>query len=194
MRIIKESTTSRIYQHLTDDSNCAIISAYRYDYDDNKHRHKLLASDIRELGLGYIEFESRWSFTDEKTGEIEHTTERSYMIPNIDYEDAVNLGIGYEQDSIIFKDKDSCREVCTNEFTDWEGVKHSRGDVIQIFGTKMNYDDAQNIFYGRKEGPASMPIKGSNKKPFRLETLEVVPQKASMFVTEERFKQLFTKD
>ena len=58
---IVETSTSRIYKHLTDKYTCAIISAFRGEnpLKVNLERHLQLKSDVRELGFGYIEFTSR---------------------------------------------------------------------------------------------------------------------------------------
>lgn len=60
MKIV-ETSTSRIYKHLTDKYTCAIISAFRGEnpLKVNLERHLQLKADVRELGFGYIEFTSR---------------------------------------------------------------------------------------------------------------------------------------
>ena len=171
---LNESNTSRIYKHLSDDSNCAIISAYRGENSDkeNKELHQKLRSDIRNLGLGYIEFTSRW------VEEGESFDEESYLIPGIDERDAISLGRKFKQSSIIYKDKDKCVEICTAPFESY-GV----GDIVRTYNNvgpnMLNLNDAKDIFERRKGGPASMPKKGG--KPFNLQVIEKLGARPSYF-------------
>lgn len=184
---VKESTTSRIYTRLTDGTTCAIISAFRGDnsYAENMKLHKELKSDVRGLYLGFNEFISRW------VEDGVSYDERSLLIPNIRKVTALELGKRYGQSSIIYKDYNGCVEICITPFENYQS-----GDIVRTYnisGDKvLNVNDAQEIFARRKGGPASMPVKGSNTKPFTLRTVEsfelyeVLNPKPSYFQTEER--------
>ena len=173
MKIIVESSTSRIYKHLTDEYSCAIISAFRGEnpLKVNLDRHLELKKDVRALGLGFIEFTSRWVEDGESFDEM------SLLIPRIPFEDAFELGIKYDQASIIYKDDKACAEYCTNAFEDY-----SRGDLVREFNNvgpnMLNLRDAEDIFMKRKGGPVSKP---KNDRPFTLSVIEKIEPKPSMF-------------
>lgn len=168
-----EATTSNIYRRLSDDSSCAIISPYRSEYSDKENRERMteLKSAVRKLGLGFNQFISRWV----ENGEA--FDESSLLIPNISEKDALDLGKTFNQSSIIFKDLSSCREICTTSFKDNDSI-YKPGDIVRIFYNTgdhvFNVSDAEEIFSKRKSGPVSMPVKGSNKKPFTLKVKEML--------------------
>ena len=185
---IDEATSSRIYSRLTDESTCAIISAFRGENaeEENMKLHKQLKRDVRNLKPGFNEFISRW------VEDGEAYDERSLLIPNIEKEDAIALGKKYQQSSIIWKDVKECVEICTTSF---ETCKP--GDIVRTFKNTGNHifntEEAKEIFARRKRGAASMPVKGSNKKPFtlkqeeNLELYEVLSPQPSYFQEEERY-------
>ena len=169
---LEEASASKIYSRLTDSSSCAIISPYRGEYSEaeNKQRMTKLKSEVRNgLKLGFNQFVSRW------VEDGEAFDEESLLIPNITLEQAMKLGQQFEQSSIIFKDSDSCREICTTPFVDGSS-KFGVGDVVRNYYNVgdhvMNISDAKEIFAKRRGGPVSMPKKGSNKQPFTLRTVE----------------------
>ena len=189
---INEASTSRLYSKLSgEDSVFAIISPYRGEYDkqENQKRMTHLKADVRKLGLGFNQFISRW------VEDGESFDEESLLISNIDFKTAIKLGVKYDQSSIIYKDKDSLREICTTAFE-----TYNPGDVVRTFNIgkdMMNIKDAEDIFSRRKGGPASMPKKGSNKKPFSLsvkenfELYQVYDPKPSYFQTKPIVEKLY---
>ena len=189
---INESSTSRLYSKLSgEDSVFAIISPYRGEYDTNENQKRMvhLKSDIRKLGLGFNQFISRW------VEDGESFDEESLLISNIDYKTAIKLGEKYNQSSIIYKDSDSLREICTTAFETYKP-----GDIVRTFNVgkdMMNIKDAEDIFSRRKGGPASMPKKGSNRKPFSLsvkenfELYEVHNPRPSYFQTKPIIEKLY---
>lgn len=185
--MINESSMSRIYKKLTDDSSCAIISTYRGERSEQENR-KLL-NDLKNIArskYGFIEFISRWS--EDIGGEVVSSDERSLLIPNITFSEALRLAQKYDQASFIYKDKDCCKEYCSNDFKDYDGKYFSVGDTVRTFNTNkddkniLNLTDAREIFERRKGGPASYLVKGSGQKAFHLEeVLEVEGARASYF-------------
>ena len=179
---VNEASTSRIYKRLSGEGTFAIISPYRGEYSRNENMARMLElkTDVRKLGYGFNQFISRW------VEDGVSYDEQSLLIPNIKENEAIALGKKFEQSSIIFKDDTSCREICTTPFENYKD-----GEVVRTFYTKdntlMNINEAKEIFSRRKGGPASMPIKGSNKKPFTLkaneslEVYEVIPARPSYF-------------
>jgi hypothetical protein len=185
--VMTESSMSRIYKKLTDESSCAIISTYRSERNDAENL-KLLQELKQEVKskYGFIEFISRWS---EATDEgVIASDERSLLISNIELSEAMHLAKQYDQASFIYKDEDGCREICSNKFTSWDGVTYTPGDIVRYFNTKrddktiLNLEDAREIFAKRKGGPASYLVKGGGQKAFHLdEVLEIENVRPSYF-------------
>lgn len=61
---------------------------------ENKERRKAFEADLRSLGLGFRKAQGQYE-----------GLENSYIVPNMNFEDAVQLGHKYEQDSVIFGKK-----------------------------------------------------------------------------------------
>lgn len=163
---------SRVLTHLTDETSCAIISAYRSEnsLDKNKALFRQLKDEVRSLGYGYIEFVSRW------VEDGEASDEESILIPDIGLREALNLGTSYNQASIIYKDELGAREICTNDFE-----TYVPGDVVRKFDTKnFNIKTAEDIFAKRKGGPASKLKKG-DKRAFNLQVVEKIEARPSVF-------------
>lgn len=187
---ICETTNSRMFYHLTNkDTTVALISAYRSERTENENqvKQRQLMNEVRKLDYGYIEFIARWSEMDIATKEIVSSDEESLMIPNISFEEALDLGKQFDQSSIIYKDENGCKEYCTTPFMDWNGNKHDIGDVVQVFnnvpdGKVLNIKDAQEIFTRKQEGPASLAKYGrKNKVPYSLKVMEQIGKRASTF-------------
>lgn len=190
MKDINESSMSRIYQKLIDDSSCALISTYRSERSENENRKLLqeLKQDVR-VKFGFIEFIARWSekLDDNK---VVASDERSLLIPNISLAESMQLAKKYNQASFIYKDKEGCREICATKFESWDsnGKIYMPGEVVRTFNinrddrTILNLEDAKEIFAKRKGGPASYLVKGGGQKAFHLsEVLEVFETRASYF-------------
>jgi hypothetical protein len=101
--MINESSLSRIWQHITNNDKFAVISAFKAELteEENMERHDRLRSDIRRLGLGYVEQKSVYSYS---AGSKQTVEEKSFFIPKINLEQALGLGKKYEQETIIYKD------------------------------------------------------------------------------------------
>lgn len=117
---IQESSLQRVYQHLnTPGRTVLVISAYVKDPEllakvsglkttlskeeqdkINLQRHKNLREELEKDKIGYIEFDSGYEYT----GEKEVTPEKSYMVMNLNREQALALGQKYNQQSILWKD------------------------------------------------------------------------------------------
>ena len=196
MKKLVETTNSRIYSHITEDDNWAIVSPYRSENDESTNE-KLMSkfkSEVRNSGYGFIQFVSRW------VEDGEAFDESSLLIPNCTEEDALKFGKEYHQSSVIVKDDNGCNEICTTNFVDGNH-EYNYGDVVRTFnlsGNKtMNYEEAEAIFSKRKGGPASMPKNKTgrkNLKPFRLsEVYEVSQPRPSYFQNSVNKKLIFKK-
>lgn len=100
------------------------------------------------------------------------------------------FGEELQQASIIFKNAEKCAEVCTTEFTDWQGKRHVPGNVVQTFNlrgaTPFNTAMARDIVEKRRGGPVSIPLKSN--RPFTLsEVDEVVQPSGATFSKHEKY-------
>ena len=111
--LMNESSSSRILQHINNKKTFGVISASRKDNSDkeNDDRYKSLIKDVRGMGYGYIELKGGYK---ETTGFV---TEKSLFIPEITKNEIVKLGKKYNQDSVLFKDKNMFVEIGTNKLT-----------------------------------------------------------------------------
>lgn len=151
-KFIKESSLSRIIQHIESDRTFAVISAYRgyndingwqLDYPElielslkskkeldikirllDEEAHEKLSTELRKIyNFGAIEQGSGYAKVDEK----------SFFIPNINYNDAFEFGNKYKQQSIIWKDDTFFGIIYTMNFTDEYGThkEHDKGIQFQ---------------------------------------------------------------
>lgn len=155
---INEASTSRLVHNFTNDEvSFAIISGERPDDDKTTE----LKKDVRSLGLGFNEFIGRW------VEDGISYDEKSLLIPNISFKKAFELGQKYNQSSIIYKDKNGCKEYCTTPFENY-----NVGDIVRVYNIDknkpLNTTIARDIFAGKVGGPASQLKKGSNKAAFNF--------------------------
>lgn len=173
---INESSKSRIYSQLSDESDTklAIISACRPDSD----RTTELRSDVLDLGCGYVNVVARWI---NEEGEPED--ESSLIVYNISLDDAIKLGTKYEQHSIIYKDEDGLRLISTSPDPESE---YKIGQDITHFdnsGTHfMNISDAEKIFAKQKQGDVSYVPR--TKSTFSFKEKEPTNESLKVFVVE----------
>jgi|SRR5208282_476976 len=111
---IKESSWSRIIQHLEGPKPFGVISAFQWQYNEKKNfqLHGELENDIRNMGYGFIEQKSGYSYT-KANGEKGISYELSFFVPNITLEQVIKLGIKYGQESILYKDDKGFRSIYT---------------------------------------------------------------------------------
>lgn len=86
----------RIFRHLSS-GRYGIVSAFKTNRSeaDNMDAQWALATDIRNLNLGYIPIVGKW----------QRVPERSILIPNIALNDLLALGIKYNQEAMIAGDQ-----------------------------------------------------------------------------------------
>ena len=193
MNTIK-TANSRIYSHIAEDDNWAIVSPYRSENDDrtNKKLMSQFKSSVRKSGYGFIQFISRW------IADGEAFDESSLFIPNCTREDAIRFGREYHQKSVIVRDDSGCNEICTTDFKD-NNAEYNFGDVIRTYslpGNKvMNHDEAETVFskiMGSTGSMANNKTDGNNEKPFHLsEVYEISQPRPSYFQDRNRQKLIF---
>lgn len=109
---IQESSWGRIIQHIEGPGTFAAISPYIPDASDeeNERRFKEMQQVVRSMGYGYIPMDSGYTYQD--TGITEF--EESLFIPKITKDDAMELGRKYQQESILFKDREGFHMIMTD--------------------------------------------------------------------------------
>ena len=103
---LEESSLGRLWQHITKQGrNFAVISAYDIvlPKEVNEKRHEDLRKAIRSLGYGYIEQRSGYSYRSTSKENI-MAEEMSFFIPSMTLEDAIQVGLQFDQESILYKD------------------------------------------------------------------------------------------
>lgn len=187
---IKESSTGRIYKHLTDDNSFAIVSGCKNGDGIEEHQKNMshLKNEVyNKYKLGFIELTSKW--IDEEGNVFD---EFALLIPNATKELAITLGEEYSQYTVIYGEDGKVEEICVTPFDGY-----SNGDTVRTFNlntsTPMNISLAKEIISKSRMGAVSVPKKGG--KAFTLtELYEVIPPKASMYQTKPALKSLYNTD
>ena len=163
-RKLNESSLSRILQHIESDRSFGVLSAFRggLSKKENMERHADLKDKVRGMGYGFIEM--RGGYKEEDGGFV---NELSLFVPGIDKRALVDLGSDLDQDSVIYKDKNSFELVGTNRAT-------GKGKVLMNFrggGGKDSITLAKDVI---KDFFSSL-VKGSQRgKKFLFQTEEFV--------------------
>jgi len=155
--VLSESSWSRIVHHVESDDDFAVISAFRIfdkhnelvSHEENLKKHEELEKRIRELGYGFIEQASGYTYTSKKRNITSKLMEEmSFFIPKIDYDTAMGLGVEFDQESILFKgDKtNGFVLVYCRDGEDDDGNKYKKGDIglrFKMKKTKEKKDDRE---------------------------------------------------
>jgi hypothetical protein len=175
MNLKQASSLSRVWQFIQDPNKTfGIVSAYRNDHvimsDSNpseedilknkkqnkivsEKKHKELKEKIRDMGLGYVELIGG---TQEKTpdGKEIDVIEDSLFIPNIAKDDLMELGKQYNQDSVIYKNKNTFAIILTKGSAFGKedmNFTHGAGNKNMTFNEELI--KSINAFSAIKKGP-----------------------------------------
>jgi len=111
---LNEASLGRLYHHYkkSREKTMGIISAYRTAYPKrlNIERNKQLASDIRNLGLGFVRLAGHWrecqdpevSYEDCPEDQLVDAVEKSFGIIGIPENQLFRLVTKYDQDAAVF--------------------------------------------------------------------------------------------
>lgn len=155
---VAEGGLSRILAHVKDDNNTfAMISAYRHTNTpkENNRQTMLLTSDLVDMGLGFIKMEGGYIEypKDSKDSNTDvPVKERSFFVKNITKEQAMELCKKYDQDSVLFKDKDGLRYIDRNG-----------NDVSEVF-KDIEVDD--NFTLNKIKNYFSRRLQGGNQRNY----------------------------
>ncbi len=149
LKLLSETKLSRIWRFIEEDKySFGVISAFRGEYnkEDNIQRHLELKSFLRQNGYGYIELKGGFK---EEGGFVE---ELSLFIPKIPKKLLIDLGIKYDQYSVIYKDATEFVEIGTNQNS---GI----GNIIRKFKIKssdknivLDKDSVEDFFSSLMKG------------------------------------------
>lgn len=105
---------------------------------ENKSRNKMLAQALRQAGYGFYQIQGKY-------GNIE----KPYVIPNITREDLLFLGKKFEQESVIFVEKQQDGQMKAELlYTDGSGnAAEARSVVLPV---AQDQDDFYSTYKGRK--------------------------------------------
>lgn len=116
---LEEKSTQRLIEYLADDDVTFAVFDTGSSGKENTGFRKSLREDAQAGGLNVHEYIFRW------TEGGEESEEDKLMIPGISFKTAVRLGAKYEQPTILFKDREGIREVCTAPFGSYQA-----GDIV----------------------------------------------------------------
>lgn len=108
--IEEDISPARLYQYIESSKiNFAILSAERSERtdDENINATKKLIADIKKLDLWYTPVKGGYVEVNDKGERIAIDGENSFIIPNISKNDAIHLGVKYNQDTILYKDSNN---------------------------------------------------------------------------------------
>lgn len=126
----------------------------------NNKRTAQLIKDIKDMGLSFIKTYGAWKENDKTT------REKSFIIPNITKEQAMELGKKYNQYSIIYREKGDNEGnmfvTLPDNFGDVDMTFNLKGDVDNIDGSKEL--DNFNGYSGLKRNGKGYNFKYKEKK------------------------------
>ncbi len=118
LKIAKDGLSRILAQVKDDDRTWAMISAYRNEnsQEENNRQTMLLTSDLAHTHLDAIKIEGGYvePVTDEDVVNDVPTKERCFFVGNITKEQAMELCAKYNQDTVLFRDKDGLRYIDRN--------------------------------------------------------------------------------
>jgi hypothetical protein len=107
---IIESSLSRIWQHVESNRDFGVVSAYRDEMSKEEKiaAHSLLKKTVRAMGYGFVEMRGGYN------GDQGFVQEESLFIPNITMKFIIELGVNFQQHSVIHKSAEKFDLISTN--------------------------------------------------------------------------------
>lgn len=169
-KYFNETEDPKIYKKLSDESNCAIIYTTT-DLSQESKRSKetsLLLSEVRKNFI-CADLIGRW--VDENGVSYYNNF---IIVYDITLKAAARRSLNYSQNTIVFKNKDSCREVCV-EPSDLGDKKIVIKDVVRVIRKTdgvLTAEDARKIFDIKNDARYSL-----------VEVYRICPPRPSYFQT-----------
>jgi len=172
---LDEASLSRAYQHVVDKKSPSwgMITAYRYanSKKENLQANKRLEQDLRKMGHGYFKVEGHWqecqdkdvSYVDCPKDKLQDSTEESLFVPNITKDQIGDLCKKYEQDAVIYGDKDSDAHLVFKNGSSENIGKFQPGKISQAYSKVKG---GKTFIFGKEE-----PKKEPEKQTLKLKSL-----------------------
>lgn len=163
-----EASLSRAYQHVVEkkSNSWGMLTAFRYanTKKENEKANKQLESDLRSKGYGYFKVEGHWqecqdknvSYKDCPKDKLQDSTETSLFVPNIKKEEMEALCKKYEQDAVIYGDKDNDAHLIYKDGKTENIGKFQPGKVSQAYS---KIKGGKTFIFGKDEPKKPEPKK-----------------------------------
>ncbi len=153
---IDESSLSSIWRYVEDPKKSfGVITSYREGEEDNEGNFIELKSTVRSMGKGYIALAGGYEEI-KKDGSVVLVREPSLFVPKISKKDLIELGVKYDQDSVVYKDEREFKLISTS----------NRGGTIGSTMLDFKKEAGRNNLELSKEALKSffsMLLKGSHR-------------------------------
>jgi hypothetical protein len=179
--IIDEASLSRAYQHVVDKKaqSWGMITAYRYSNSkkENLQSNKRLESDLRSKGYGFFKVEGHWqecqdpnlNYSECPKDKLKDSTEVSLFVPNIKKDELSELCKKYEQDAVIYGDRNSDAHLIFKNGDSENIGKFQPGKVSQAYSKLKG---GKTFMFGKEEPKKNIFGKDINKPDtIKLKTL-----------------------
>jgi hypothetical protein len=180
--MMDEASLTRAYQHVVEKKSPSwgMITAYRYanSKKENEAANKRLEQDIRKMGHGFFKVEGHWqecqdpnmNYVDCPKDKLKDSTENTLFVPGITKEQIGNLCKKYEQDAVVYGDKDKdAHLIYKNGDSESIGTFHP-GKVSQAYSKVKG---GKTFIFAKDEPKKAEPDKKPEMKnePVKLKTL-----------------------
>lgn len=158
--MMDEASLSRAYQHVVEkkSESWGMATAYRYanSKKENLAAQKRLEQDIRKMGYGFFKVEGHWqecqdpniNYTDCPKDKLRDSTEESLFVPNIKKHEMEALCKKYEQDAVIYGDKDNDAHLIYKNGQSENIGKFQPGKVSQAYSKVKG---GKTFIFGKEE-------------------------------------------
>ena len=135
LQSIIESRLSRVWKHIEVGGKFGVVSGSRSEHSkvENQAAHMELKNIVRSDGYGYIEMRGGFVKTLEDGSKLE-VKEDTLFIPNISKKEIIDLGIKFDQDSVLYKDDSTFYEFGTSK-------RKGIGKILTEFNSKSGRDN-----------------------------------------------------
>ncbi len=103
-----ETSLSRILKSISINTSFVVISTHQFGFEKEKNEthHADLINDLQNSRFGFAIQKARYTRYDKRNKVESRVEEESLFITNLDEKIALNIGIKYGQNTILYKDKE----------------------------------------------------------------------------------------
>jgi len=127
----------------------AVLSGYRAESHkhENQKRHGDLVADLQRMG--YHKFTPMKSSWKDMATDVTHG-EKSVLVPNMSFDDAIKLGKKYNQDAILYKDPSGTIGVYFKDGTAIMAYEPKGDLAVSVSKGKEEYSKGRGLSFGLK--------------------------------------------